>query len=190
MARFHFDGEAAVLYLPHDDIELLDSLVEQLVGLVSDGLPAPAAPADPADPFAQWEAELGEPTEAPEVPEDPALQRLFPNPYPHDERAAAEHRRFTAAHGRTRKLDDAETVRRALAAAPPLRVPVGEVDAWLKTLNALRLVIAARLGIDDDESMERLGEAADDDPRAMGAYLLNLLAELQIVIIELTTPGD
>ncbi|GAB3701192.1 DUF2017 family protein [Mariniluteicoccus flavus] len=197
MARFHFDGEAVVLHLAHDDIALFRSLVEQLVELVSDGTPESAAApgsgaGDPeADSFALWEADLSESPDEPEVPEDPALQRLFPNPYPHDPQAASDYRRFSAGDQKRRKLTDAETVRAALASGePPVRIPVADVPAWLKTLNALRLVIASRLGIDDSEAMEDLAQIPDDDPRAMGAYLLDMLGELQAIIIELSSPRD
>lgn len=185
MTRFHFDGQAAFLHLTHDDIAVLDSLVEQFVELVGDGVPDPQ-PADSDDPFALWEADLSEAPDEPEVPEDPALQRLFPNPYPHDPQAASDHRRFTMADGRRRKLADAAVVRDALAAGePPIRVPVADLDAWLKTLNALRLVLASRLGIDDEDAMADLERLPDDDPRAMGAYLLSYLGELQIILIQL-----
>lgn len=191
MARFEFDGEVASLYLTQDNIKILLSLTEQLVELVGDGVPGTTPQPESDDPFALWEADLSESPDEPEVPEDPALQRLFPNPYPHDPQAASDHRRFTAGEGRRRKLSDAEVVRAALASGhPPVLIPVAEVPAWLKTTNAMRLVIASRLGIDDEESMEALDMVPETDPRAMGAYLMAFLAELQMVIIELTSPDD
>lgn len=187
MARFTFDGEAAILHLTEDDKDVLRSLVEQFLELLGE-VPAPAVVSD--DPFALWEADLAEFPDEPEIPEDPALQRLFPNPYPHDAEAASEHRRFATDDARRRKIADAETV---LAGTPvgalPVRVPVAEVGAWLKTLNALRLVIATRLGIDDADAMAELAEAPDDDPRLVGASLLDYLGDLQVILIELTTPA-
>ena len=50
--------------------------------------------------------------------EDPALQRLFPNPYPHDAKAASDYRRYTENDSRRRKIDDAETVSAALRDGP------------------------------------------------------------------------
>ena len=66
-------------------MELLTSLVKQLVELVSDGEPAgfPAGP-EPADPFEALVADLEVDPDEPEVSEDPVLKRLFPDAYPHD----------------------------------------------------------------------------------------------------------
>lgn len=188
MARYQFDGKTVQLYLTHQDVELLSSLTEQFVELLTEGMPE-RPEADSGDPFELWEADLSESPDEPEELEDPALQRLFPNPYPHDPRAASEHRRYSEADAVRRKLDDAQVVSRALVGAPPLLVPVPEVDSWLKTLNALRLVLAARLGVDDSETMDELQALPSDDPRAMMGAIMDWLAYLQGVIIELIEPG-
>lgn len=186
MARFDYDGETVTLYLTDDDIGLLDSLTEQLTELLSADQPTPAPTASPDDPFVLWEADLIELSEEPEISEDPALQRLFPNPYPHDAQAASDHRRYSEGASRRRKLADLEVLRIGLRRTP-VRIPAGEVPAWLKSLNALRLVLASRLGVDDEESMEDLQRLPDDDPRAVLAAVMDWLAYLQGVIIELTT---
>lgn len=189
MARYQFDGEAVTLYISHQDVDLLTSLTDQLTELLSEGL-AEQRVGDADDPFAVWEADLADPVQAAEELEDPALQRLFPNPYPHDAKAASDYRRFTENDSRRRKIDDAELVGAALRAGPPVRVPLADVASWLKTLNALRLVLASRLGIDDAESMEELQELSEDDPRAMVAAIMDWLAYLQGVMIELTESAD
>lgn len=188
MLRYKYDGEVVSLYVSHKDVDLLTSLTAQLIELLTEGMPTPVAAGD--DPFAQWEAELGRAGQTMEELEDPALRRLFPNPYPQDAHAAADYRRFTENDSRRRKIDDAQLVGTTLLAGPPLRVPVLEVDSWLKTLNALRLVLASRLGIDDAESMDEVQELPDDDPRAMLAAIMDWLAYLQGVLIELTEPED
>ncbi|MBS1672411.1 MAG: DUF2017 family protein [Actinobacteria bacterium] len=94
-----------------------------------------------------------------EIGEDPALARLTPAVYPDDAEASAE---FAAATGEDlldRRAADARVVRATLAGAtddasgpdrPVALVVAGsELDAWLRTLAALRLVIASRLGLDD-----------------------------------------
>lgn len=107
---------------------------------------------------------------------DPALVRLTPSPYPEDDDAALSFAESTRDELLDRRVLDADTVRLALTAFPvdtdslteaealaPQDVTVMEVDvdAWLRTLTAIRLVIAERLGIvsDDqhDESDDRFG---------------------------------
>lgn len=187
MARYAYDGEAVTLYLNDGDLELLDSLSEQLIELLVDS--APAMPeVNPEDPFSLWEADLAHvPGETDEAP-DPALERLFPNPYPQDARAAFDYRRYTEPDSRRSRIDDARTLRRSLAEGPPVRIPRGQVDAWLKTLNALRLILASRLGIDDEDAMDELHRSDDDDPRALMGGVMDWLAYLQGVIIELIDP--
>lgn len=187
MARYAYDGETVTLYLTDNDVDLLDSLAEQLIELLSDGFPEPVAVDD--DPFVRWEAELAEPPERDDDAIDPAVARLFPNPYPHDAQAAADYRRFAETDHRRHKLDDARTVRHSLSGGLPVRITEAQLGPWLKTLNALRLVLATRLGLDDEEAVEELRQLPDDDPRVMMGAVMDWLAYLQGVIIELTEPG-
>ncbi|UPL15531.1 DUF2017 family protein [Microbacterium galbinum] len=109
---------------------------------------------------------------------DEALDRLAPTPYPDDEHASRDFAEATRDDLLERRLADADVVRRALAPfqsfrasmtdddmlrAHTLEVPRGEVDAWLRTLNAIRLVLATRLGIIDDDDHD------PEDPR-FGIY--------------------
>jgi hypothetical protein len=153
------------------EVELLSSLVRQVVELVSDGEPEGFAVVDPTvDPFEALAADLQIDPDAPEVPEDPVLRRLFPNAYPHDEAASSDFRRFTERGLRTTKVTDAHVVLGDLAAtdngAGDLRVPPDHAEAWLRTLTSVRLAIATRLGITDAESAERLAQVDDSDPRS------------------------
>lgn len=186
MARYAYDGTTVTLYLTENDIDLLDSLTGQLIELLSDGMPEPV---HTEDPFALWEADLSDPEAEQESFSDPAMQRLFPNPYPQDPRAAHEYRRFTENDHRRGKIADAGVLRRCLADAPPVKITDADVAPWLKTLNALRLVLATRLGIDDEDAMADLHAMRDDDPRTMMGAIMDWLAYLQGIIIELTEPG-
>lgn len=109
---------------------------------------------------------------------DEALGRLAPNPYPDDEHASRDFAEATRDDLLERRLADADVVRRALAPfqsfrasmtdddllrSHTLEVPRGEVDAWLRTLNAIRLVLATRLGIIEDDDHD------PEDPR-FGIY--------------------
>ncbi|WP_411567161.1 DUF2017 domain-containing protein [Raineyella sp. LH-20] len=106
------------------------------------------------DSFALWEQELDPHRPDIERPTDPVLLRLFPDAYRGDEKASAEFRRYTESDQRQRKVEDALVVMAGLDASEqgerPVRVPVEQVDPWLRTLTTLRLVVAERLGISDD----------------------------------------
>ncbi|WP_260857526.1 DUF2017 domain-containing protein [Microbacterium sp. 1.5R] len=97
---------------------------------------------------------------------DTAVERLTPNPYPDDDAASLAFRSATTDDLLDRRRQDAIVVRTALSSAiTPTHdlpdedafVPVDvsatgeELTAWMRTLTALRLVIADRLGIDSDD---------------------------------------
>lgn len=97
---------------------------------------------------------------------DSGIERLTPSPYPEDADAADEFANATRDDLLDRRTADAAVVRRNLepllerAAADPaddglepidIMIPATAVDSWLRTLTALRLVIATRLDITDEE---------------------------------------
>lgn len=112
---------------------------------------------------------------------DAALDRLNPSVYPDDPEAAAEFRRLTQSDTLNKRLADAHVLLSGLAPHlfgdedPPqvldedpevakIAIAPGELDPWLRTLTALRLVIATRLGIDDS------GEPEDPKDERFGVY--------------------
>lgn len=109
---------------------------------------------------------------------DPAIDRLVPDPYPEDADASRSFRETTRDDLLDRRALDADTVRAALDALRAdldtitqseafeehvIEIAEPEVDAWMRTLTALRLVIASRLGIETDEDHDA------EDPR-FGVY--------------------
>jgi hypothetical protein len=153
------------------EVELLSSLVRQLVELVSDGEPTGfPARTEPADAFEALVADLEVEPDEPEVSEDPVLNRLFPTAYPNDPAASSDFRRFTERDLRAQKVAEAQVVLDRLEAtalgAHDLKIPRDEVEAWLRTLTSVRLAVATRLGITDAETAERLAELPEDDPRS------------------------
>ncbi|MDT0117909.1 DUF2017 family protein [Microbacterium sp. PRF11] len=107
---------------------------------------------------------------------DPAVTRLLPDAYPDDAQASREFRRLTGADLLQRRADDAATVLRTLGhdgtdldpESDPdaaIAVALGETEAlaWMRTLAAVRLVLATRLGIQTDDDHH------PDDPR-FGVY--------------------
>ncbi|MFV0318926.1 MAG: DUF2017 family protein [Microbacterium sp.] len=105
--------------------------------------------------------------------DDPGLARLVPDAYPDDAQAAADFRHATERELLDRRCDDAQRVLTDLATGGT--GPGGDTDvvdlalsmegarAWMRTLAALRLVIASRVGITDEDAHDV------DDPR-FGVY--------------------
>ncbi len=83
-----------------------------------------------------------------------ALARLLPDAYRGDEEAASEHRRFTELGLVERKAANARAVILALESTAldsyEVRLDAATVQSWLRHLTDLRLVIAARLQIEED----------------------------------------
>ncbi|BDV30794.1 DUF2017 domain-containing protein [Microbacterium terricola] len=110
---------------------------------------------------------------------DPAFERLSPDAYPDDPEAGREFRALTEGDLRDGRIADAALVQQSLADAADLNdveqddprlleersivLDPDGVRAWLRTLAAIRLVLATRLGIDEDD------HHADGDPR-FGIY--------------------
>lgn len=160
------------------------------------GLPTPEAPADdaaddaadgPAGGSAVGSAEASatpRPSSPPSrsAPWDPALARLLPAGVSGDDGAAAEFRGLTEDTVRETKSQD---LRRAVAALQTTPVILDEASAvaFARALNDVRLVLATRLGIEDEQDAERVHamdnwSAARDVDSTM-ALLYNFASWLQ-----------
>jgi hypothetical protein len=108
---------------------------------------------------------------------DPALARLFPNAYPDDDEAAAEFRQYTRDGLVERKAANSGLISAALTASDGNRLAVERDDAehWLPALTDLRLVLAERLGIHQDD---------DPMPESELADVYQWLGELQWALVE------
>jgi len=185
MRRFRREGDVITTTMDADEVELLDSLAGQLVSMLSDDDEGDDGGDD--DPFSFWARDLADDPDEPEVPDDPAVARLFPNAYPHDPQAASEFRRFTQVDLAQAKIDSAVVVQRGLAATEngrlPVRITDTEVTAWLKFFTNVRLVFAARLGIDDVESAERIAALPQNDPRSFMVSVYEWLGFAQETLV-------
>jgi Domain of unknown function (DUF2017) len=167
MGRGRAYGEFAVL-----EADLVRNLVAQVIELVRDESPESVSTPDPIAGIMQ---QLDGPITP---PEDPVLERLLPDAYRDDPEAAGEFRRFTERGLRDEKATNGVRVLESLEEAGlPAQVTADDettvevelspdqVAAWLRTLTDVRLALATRLGVeqDDDNYWEAL---ADDDPRA------------------------
>lgn len=157
------------LRLDYDEAHLLDQLVGQLIDLLRSHS---GTALDPDPLFASLEVGGSD-----EPPADPALARLFPDAYA-EEADASQFRRVTEQGLLNRKLQDALTVSGELGVesasglggndegepAPiEVEISVQTLPVWVRTLTALRLAIAARIGLAEAEDHARLGE--DDATR-------------------------
>ena len=159
---------------------LLASLAEDLLALLGDG----AAAAD-EDPLA---AMVGMSSGPVAPPEDPALARLLPDAYADDAQAASDFRRFTEQDLREGKRAGAGTV---LATLAPLLGRGGrlvlnrdQVDAWLGTLNDLRLVLGTRLEVTEDTDLD----VPEDHPHAQALLVYGWLGWLQESLLSCISP--
>jgi hypothetical protein len=129
---------------------------------VADLLGGPVAP-DP-DPLA---AMVGMPPEpgagAPQRPTDPALLRLLPDAYADDPGGSAEFRRFTDDELRRGKAALLVRLADDIDAAEQVELTDEQADGWVQALNDIRLVLAARLGVDDDDGTWRTTLSRDDE---------------------------
>ncbi|MGO1570686.1 MAG: DUF2017 family protein [Canibacter sp.] len=174
-------SDGVLLELITEEAGVLDNLVTQLILLLQSHSETPLDP----DPLLA-SLDIGGTSE---LPEDPALARLFPNAF-EDSEESSQYRQTTEQGLVNRKLADAEVVSNSLTGhrldqivcdttetpifedpetgliAHPVSVQVDaeHFDAWLRTLTALRLAMAARIDISSAEDHSE--KLHDDDTRA------------------------
>jgi hypothetical protein len=180
-------GGGALATFTGFEADLLRSLASQLVELLRNEV---AAPQESSDPFEQMMDFTGPTTE----PDDPVLARLFPTAYPDDDEAAGEFRRFTEGSLRDSKAQSAALVIDTLEEAglpdelgeDGLHIDV-ELDqdgalAWLKSFTDVRLALATRLGIEDEDDDFWLA-LPDDDPRTQVHDIYDWVGYLQETLV-------
>ncbi len=180
-------GGGAVATFTGFEADLLRSLASQIVELLRNEAAIPFTDLDPFESMLDFTG----PTTA---PDDPVLARLFPVAYRDDDEAAGEFRRFTETELRTGKAASAGAVIDALeeAGLPPEVDEIGlmidvELDAdeavtWMKAITDMRLALATRLGVEDDDE-EFWESLPDDDPRVPVHDIYDWLAFLQETLV-------
>ena len=106
---------------------------------------------------------------------DPAIKRLLPDAYRDNADDAAEFRRFTETELADEKVRSALGMAELLTPDPEseaddkVQVRLDEAAAfdWMRSFTDIRLALAARLGIEDDESSGMLDE---DSQLTMAVY--------------------
>jgi hypothetical protein len=190
----HGAGDVVVMRLDRNEVVVLRTMVEALIEVCNDPSFGPAlaapGPGGAADDLltmleASWSAPAGQAPSA-----DPAARRLFPDACPTDVAVSADFRRLTLGDQRLAKIAAADTVRLGLDgvdARGRVRVPPQDQAAWLSTLTAMRLVLAARLGIVADGDEDRFDELGAADPNYWMYNVYLWLAWLQEAIVECLT---
>jgi hypothetical protein len=166
----HRRSGAAVTTFTAFEADLLRSLAAQLIELLRNESATEEISSDSLEDMLDFSG----PTH---VPEDPVLARLFPNAYPDDPEAAGEFRRYTEGTLRDSKARAAvEVIETLEEAGLPVELAEDglvvdvELDAeatgtWLRSFTDIRLALATRLGIEDDDE-DYWAALPDDDPRA------------------------
>jgi hypothetical protein len=166
---------------------VIANLASQVIELLRDRNGDQVADVDPL----VSELGLQGPTQA---PEDPVLQRLLPDAYRDSPDDAAEFRRFTESTLTSAKVANAETVLATLTAGgldplepadDPVEIELNpdQVQAWLRSLTDIRLSLAVRLGVENEEDAMLLANAADPSVVAMGE-LYDWLGYVQETLVQ------
>ena len=164
---------------------IIRDLVSQVAELVATDMPdsSDAEAAAAAGAAADLALQLGV-SDATELPDDPVLARLLPDAYSNDPDASGEFRKYTEQGLRSAKVAAAQTV---LATLPPsggkVRLSEPEAQAWLRSLNDVRLALSVRLGI-TEELDEQEAPPDPDDPRSAYLWVYQWLAILQESLVE------
>jgi hypothetical protein len=180
-------GGGAVATFTGFEADLLRSLASQLVELLRNEVAAPTTNTDPLEDMLDFSG----PTTA---PDDPVLARLFPSAYTDDEEAAGEFRRFTENALREGKAGSAVQMIDALeeAGLPEelsddgivVDVELNPVQAvtWLKSFTDIRLALATRLEVEEDDEAY-WASLPDDDPRSHVHDIYDWVGYLQETLV-------
>jgi Domain of unknown function (DUF2017) len=180
-------GGGAVATFTGFEADLLRSLASQIVELLRSERAVPDSGEDPLEQMLDMSGPTSE-------PEDPVLARLFPNAYRDDAEAAGEFRRFTEGALRDSKVQAAVAVIETLQEAGlPGELDRGELTidveldhdgamTWLKSFTDIRLALATRLGVEEDDEEFWLA-MPDEDPRAHVYDIYQWLGYLQETLV-------
>lgn len=193
MSAFHRHRRSKLIIANFTGFEadLLRSLASQLVELLRNEAAVPRDDVDPLEAMFDFSGPTQE-------PEDPVLARLFPTAYPTDEEAASEFRRFTEGTLRDGKANAAIAIIDGLeeAGLPQeltedglmIDVELDEptAETWMRSFTDLRLALATRLGVEEDDE-EYWASLPDDDPRAQAHDIYDWVGYLQETLVQALT---
>lgn len=140
--------------------EILARVIDDVTVLIADDTEREDATEDgEEDPIGHLDFDPTPPGDAVQL--DPALARVFPPMSLTDPELAGEMRSLTMDELRRAKLANLDVVAASLrAGVETVRVSTDEVPKWLAALTDVRLVLAARLGIESDADSQRVYDLA------------------------------
>ncbi|MDQ4038425.1 MAG: DUF2017 domain-containing protein [Actinomycetota bacterium] len=143
MRPFHWEGQRLVAELDPSEAVLLRQVVAEIREVLTDGEPDDAS-TGPAQ-------------------TNPVTRRLLPDGHRSDPGLAQDYRSLTEAGLRSEKLDDADLL---LDTVDPdggrIELEQHAAEAWLRTLNDVRLAIGVRLDVQEaDDPLKRAEETGD-----------------------------
>ena len=113
---------------------------------------------------------------------DPSLQRLFPPGYGSDPVRDAGYQMMMGDELRQRHLG---ALRVLAATSGTERLDAGQAEAWIQSINAIRLVLGTRLGIEADTEPVRVSR---NDPNLASWVAYDFLSLLLNDLIEAMAP--
>jgi hypothetical protein len=183
----------------HAEFEQAEArLIANLAAQVAELLGGDITAADSDDPLAGL---VG--LEGPgQPPDDPVLHRLLPDAYRDDDESASDFRRFTERGLREAKSNNAQVLIQSLItggmsdpvaadedddagpAQPTVEVELDAegVQAWLRALTDIRLALATRLGVEQDDE-QRWVTLPDDDPQSYVHDIYDWLGYVQETLV-------
>ena len=185
---YHRRGRQVIATFSGFEADLLRSLASQLVELLHNESALPQTQIDPLEAMFDFSGPTTE-------PDDPVLARLFPTAYRDDEEAAGEFRRFTEGALRDGKAKAASTIIDTLeeAGLPPelsedglmidVELDPATAETWMRSFTDIRLALATRLGVEDDD--EGYWEAlSEDDPHGQVYRIYQWVGYLQETLVD------
>ncbi|MCB2413493.1 DUF2017 domain-containing protein [Demequina sp. TTPB684] len=156
MRAFEARGDVAVAELDAEERAVVARVIAD-VGLLLDGEAFGAQREESEDPEEELFRHLRGFEAALSDPEDPAVLRILPNAAPDDREVAEEFRRLTEPELRATKVDRLRAIWEALNEdGPEWEVQEADALATAAALTDVRLVLAARLGLETDADADVL----------------------------------
>ncbi len=148
------------LDLPAEERDALRSLFAQLRQLLTEA----------------EEPEGGEAAAADRPADDDRARRLFPTAYASDPSADAEYQRLMRSELVASRLEALDLVEASLDAG---ELSPEQLDSWMASVNAVRLVLGTLLDVAEDDRLDRISPSDPDfEGRVLYGYLSMLLDEM------------
>lgn len=121
--------------------------------------------------------------------DDPGHMRLHVPVYLGDESSSDEWWRLMGNHLQSSRAEDRRIFKRLINEEPPVVVDVLAAEAFLRVVNASRLVLAARLGIEVEDDFSGLS-AQNEAVLWFLSFVVNDLSEELARMLPTATEGD